>query len=82
MVVVYALSTCPWCKKVRNFLTENQVDFKAIEVDLLRGQEQEQALSEVDKLTGERKFPVGLVGDKVIQGYDPEKILEVLRNEA
>ncbi|AEG60230.1 glutaredoxin family protein [Desulforamulus ruminis] len=82
MVVVYALSTCPWCKKVRNFLTENQVDFKAIEVDLLRGQEQEQALSEVDKLTGERKFPVVLVGDKVIQGYDPEKILEVLRNEA
>jgi len=35
-VVMYGLSTCVWCKKTRQLLTDLGVDFDYIYVDLLR----------------------------------------------
>lgn len=80
MVIVYALSTCPWCKKVKQLLNDKGVQFKAIDVDLVKGDEQQEALQEVERLTGKRSFPVTLIGDNVILGYKEDKILEALNN--
>ena len=35
-VFVYALSTCPWCRKAKQYFEENGVVFEAVDVDLLR----------------------------------------------
>ena len=35
-VVLYALSTCEWCKKTRLLLEDLKVDFSYIYVDLIR----------------------------------------------
>lgn len=82
MIIVYALTTCPWCQKVKVLLTEEGAVFNAIDVDTAVGVEQEQALAEVERLTGKRSFPVTIIKDKVIQGYKPEEIKEALENEA
>ncbi|ATW25199.1 glutaredoxin family protein [Candidatus Formimonas warabiya] len=81
MVKVYALSTCPWCKKVKQFLRDERIDFEVVDVDLIAGKEQEQALEEVDKLTGKRSFPITVVNNLVIQGFKPEEIKEALKSE-
>jgi glutaredoxin-like protein NrdH len=82
MVKVYSLSTCPWCKKVKRLLDEKGVQYDAIDVDLAEGQEQKQALEEVEKLTGSRSFPVTVVGETVIRGFKEEEIVEALKDEA
>jgi glutaredoxin-like protein NrdH len=80
MVKLYALSTCPWCKKAKVFFTEKQIPFECIEVDLLKGKEQEKAVEEVRKLVGDAIFPVTVIGDKKILGYKPEEFAEALKN--
>ena len=81
MVKVYSLSTCPWCKKVKKFLDEKNVEYEVVDVDLAQGDEQKQALEEVEKLTGKRAFPVTVIKDEVISGYKEDKIQEALKNE-
>lgn len=81
MVKLYALSTCPWCKKTKKLLQENNITFEFLDVDLLTGIEQETALNEVRTLTGNDSFPVTLVGKKVFAGYKPDEILKALKDE-
>ena len=82
MVKVYSLSTCPWCKKVKRLLDEKNVQYEAIEVDLAEGQDQKQALEEVEKLTGSRSFPVTVINETVIRGFKEDEIVEALKDEA
>lgn len=81
MVKVYALSTCPWCKKVKRYLDDHQVQYDCIDVDLAQGEEQKVALEEVEKLTGRRSFPVTVIGETVIQGYKEDEIERALKSE-
>ena len=81
MVKVYTLTTCPWCKKVKQLLDEKGVEYQAVDVDLLMGEEQNQVLAEVEKLTGQRTFPVTVINDVVVRGFKPDDILEAVKNE-
>lgn len=77
-IKLYALSTCPWCKKTKQFLNEKGIAFEFVDVDLVKGEEQKNALKEVDSLTGKRSFPILVVDETVIQGYNEDKMLEAL----
>jgi glutaredoxin len=69
-IKVFALSTCPYCKQARAYLSDNGVDFDVVEVDLLEGQPRADAIDEVKRLSGGTSFPV-IVGDgQVIVGFD------------
>ena len=81
MVKVYSLSTCPWCKKVKKYLDDNNVQYDVIEVDLTKGKEQKKALEEVEKLTGKRSFPVTVINEKAITGFKQEEIDGALKDE-
>ncbi|OPL09957.1 MAG: NrdH-redoxin [Firmicutes bacterium ML8_F2] len=81
MIKVYALSTCPWCKKVKKLLKDNNIEFDFIDVDLAQGEEQQKALAEIEELTGRRSFPVTVINDQVIQGFKKEELEEALKNE-
>ena len=81
MVKVYALSTCPWCKKTKILLDGKGINYEAVDLDLLQGEKQKEALEQVDRLTSNRSFPLLEIGDTVIQGYKEEEIREVLGDE-
>jgi len=77
-VKIFALSTCPYCKKTKRFMSENGIEYDAVDVDLLTSSEQDELLEELEKLTGRRSFPVVVIGDEIIVGHDEDKLKKVL----
>lgn len=78
-VVLYALSTCAWCRRAKAFLDENDVEYQVIHVDLLEGDEKEQVLNEVRKWNPRRSFPTVVIDDaKSVAGFKPEMLKEAL----
>jgi len=76
---VYALSTCPYCKRTRRFLDDHKIAYDCIEVDLLDDSKQDEVLDEVEKLTGRRSFPVVIIGKEIIVGHDETKLRKALK---
>lgn len=78
-VLLYALSTCVWCKRTREFLEENSVAFDYVYVDLLKGDERTRAIEEIKRVNPRTNFPTVVVdGDETVVGYDPDRLKEVL----
>lgn len=78
-VVLYALSTCIWCRKTRQFLEEEQVDFDYVYVDLLEGEERQRAEQEVRRWNAAKSFPTVIIDDsECVVGYKPEMLRERL----
>ena len=74
-VVMYGLSTCVWCKKTRQLLTDLGVDFDYIYVDLLSGDEEEIAIKEVKRFNPSVSFPTVIINDeRAILGFDEHAI--------
>jgi glutaredoxin len=77
-ILLYALSTCVWCKKTKQLLDQLGVEYKFVEVDLLQGEEKTQATDDVKKLNPRCSFPTLAINDQCIVGYDEQKIKEIL----
>jgi glutaredoxin len=77
-VLLYALSTCIWCKKTKEFLNKNNIDYVWIDVDLLNREEREKAELEMDGWVA-WSFPLLVINDRdIIKGFDTEKLTEKL----
>lgn len=77
-VKLYALSTCPYCRMTKKYLDENGIAYDITEVDLLEGDERQEAVDTVKELSGGTSFPVLKVGDQVVVGFNKTKIKELL----
>ena len=78
-VVLYALSTCGWCRRAKKMLEEHDVEYELVYVDQLEGDEKEAAVSVVAKWNPRRSFPTLVVDDRVgVGGFKPEQIKEAL----
>ncbi len=77
-ITLYGLSTCPYCRMTKKYLDESDADYQLVEVDLLEGQEREDAVAEVRRLSGGASFPVVLIGEEVIVGFNKRRIKELL----
>lgn len=78
-VLLYALSTCIWCRKARQFLEDAQVSFDYVYVDLLDTDERERVKDEVREWNPRCSFPTLVVdGKECIVGFKEERIKEVL----
>lgn len=78
-IVLFALSTCQWCRKTRLLLEELEVDFSYIYVDLLEGEERSEIIEEVKKYNPQLSFPTLIIDEeKTIVGFNEEGIREAL----
>lgn len=77
-IKVFALSTCPYCRMTRSYLEENDVAFDLVEVDQLHGDERNDAIAEVKEISGGTSFPVLVIGEEVVVGFDKKRIKELL----
>lgn len=77
-VFLYALSTCPWCRKAKQWFTDNEVPFDFVDVDLMGGEEQDAAAQKAYELSGARRFPVVVINGEVVAGYNPDRYRELL----
>ncbi len=72
-VTLYSLSTCGVCRKVKQFLEDNQIPYDLIQVDTLDSGEQWLMTKELKKHNPQATFPT-LVVEDVIRGYDVEAL--------
>ncbi len=78
-IMLYALSTCIWCRKVKNLLNKLGVEYNYIDVDLLGSEDKTKVMEEVKKYNPLCTFPTLVINDdKCIVGYKEDKIKEVL----
>jgi glutaredoxin len=75
--VLYALSTCGWCKKTRMLLEDLGVEYDYLYVDLEEGKERSNAVEEIKKWNSQLSFPTLIINDeRCIVGFDEEGIRE------
>ena len=74
-VILYALSTCGWCRKTKNLLNELGVEYHYLDVDLLQGKNKERARKKIMEWNPQCSFPTLVINDEnCIIGFDEEKI--------
>lgn len=74
-IILYALSTCGWCKKTKQLLDELGIAYDFIDVDLLEGKERETIEAEIKKWNSRVSFPTMVISnDHCIIGFDEEQI--------
>jgi glutaredoxin-like protein NrdH len=78
-VMLYALSTCGWCKKTKALLNELGVEYYYTDVDLLKGEEQRDTIEEVKEFNPACNFPTMVINSqKCIIGFKEDEIREAL----
>lgn len=78
-VVLFALSTCPWCHRTKALLDSLGVAYEFVDVDLEAGPEREAAVAEARRWNASLSFPVLVIGDSwAIIGLREAEIREAL----
>jgi glutaredoxin len=78
-ILLFALSTCIWCRKTKSLLKELGVDYKYVDVDLLEGLAKREAVEEMEKWDISGSFPLLVIGKSdAVLGFKEEKIRRLL----
>lgn len=77
MVKVYSTTSCPWCKKAKDYLKSKNIEFADlnVETDL-------EAREEMINLSNQRAVPVINIDGNIIVGFDKPAIDSLLANKA
>ena len=78
-VMLYALSTCVWCKKTKTLLDDLGVEYSYEYVDLLQGKEKEGTIETVKRWNPMCTFPTLVINNECVIGFDEGKIRELLK---
>ncbi|MFA5859564.1 MAG: glutaredoxin family protein [Elusimicrobiota bacterium] len=79
-VVVYALSTCGWCKKTKQLLATLGAEYEYIDVDTITGADLDELKKVVYEWNPVGSFPTIVINDKdCIVGFDEDKIKKSLK---
>jgi glutaredoxin 3 len=74
MITVYSTPACPWCHKLKDWLKQNNLEFKDIDVSKDRA-----AAMEMINKSGQMGVPVADVNGTIIVGFDQDAIKEALK---
>jgi glutaredoxin-like protein NrdH len=78
-VILYALSTCVWCKMTKQFLKDNEVEFEYIDVDLCEEEDKQEIRQHIQSKGGPLSYPTIIVDDNfLITGFRKDLLKEAL----
>jgi len=77
-VMLYALSTCGWCAKTKQLLTDLGIAFDYLYVDKVAPDDQKAAIEAVEQYNPSLSFPTVVIGDRTIVGFKEKEIREAL----
>ncbi len=77
-IMLYALSTCVWCRRTKKLLLELGVAFKYLDLDLLSERESGPARVELEKWNPACSFPTLVINGRCIVGFKEDAIREAL----
>jgi glutaredoxin-like protein NrdH len=79
-IKLYALSTCPWCRKTKKLLDDLGVEYYFEDVDLQTAEEKEKARVILKKWNPGFSFPTLVINDsKCIIGFKEQEIKDALK---
>jgi len=73
VVKVYSTSVCPWCKKTKSFLDENNISYEDLNVA-----ENKEARDEMIKKSGQMGVPVIDIDNDIVIGFNQAQLKEKL----
>ena len=81
-VRMYTLSTCGWCRKMKDLLKTLEVEYEYTDLDLLSGEEQERAREELRQYNPKISTPTLIIDDgkEVIIGFKEDEVRRCLSN--
>ena len=78
-VLLYAISTCGWCKRAKRLLRDNNIEYEYVDIDLCNREDREKIRSDILGRGGRLSYPTIIVDDRIlITGFQEEKIREAL----
>ncbi len=77
-VTIYALSTCPWCKKARKFFTEKGATVEYIEYDKADEETRKYIQEDCKSYMDDLGFPVVKIDGEAVVGYNTKKYASLL----
>lgn len=78
-VRLYALSTCIWCRRTKQFLKDNDIEYEYVDVDLASKENKDEIRKIIQNRGGSLAFPVTIIDDKkLINGYRVDDLREAL----
>lgn len=78
-VLMYALSTCGWCKMTKAFLRGQDIEYEYIDVDLCSVEDRTRIRADIVQRGGTPNFPTLIIDDEIlITGFDERRIREAL----
>lgn len=80
-ILMYTISTCPVCRKTKEFFRSRDIPFDFVDYDLASESEQNRIAAEMLKGTGDIGFPYVRIGEVVVIGFKPERFEQLLRSE-
>jgi glutaredoxin len=81
IVMMYTLSTCPWCNRAKKYFTERNIPFVYTDYDLADAETKRQITAEMDA-AGVTGFPYVQIGDEIVGGYKPDTYARLLGLES
>ena len=78
-VSLYTLSTCAWCKQLKKFLKDKDVEYEYTDIDLSEEEDKVKIRSDIQKRGGSLNYPTIIIDDKIlITGFVKDKLEEAL----
>ena len=72
-IKVYSTPTCPWCRMLKDYLKEKNIEFENMDVSI-----DTKAAHEMVEKSGQMGVPQIEINGKIIVGFDREAIEEEL----
>lgn len=76
--ILMAISTCPRCARMKQFLQMHEIKAKIVDVDLLPMDEKKAHMRFLQPINPRLSFPTLIVGDLAVVGEDYDAVKEVL----
>jgi len=80
-ISIFALSTCGWCARCKNWLKDRDIKYKYIDVDSITSEQKSKILEYLrENYKPDRiAYPFLVCDDKFVVGYDPNKYEELIK---
>lgn len=78
-IFIYTLSTCIWCRKAKEFLNTNGIEYDYIEMDAEELENRDIHKEELKNWNPKCSYPTIVINDSdCIVGFDEDKLKKVL----
>lgn len=79
-VLMYAISTCGWCKRTKKMLNDMNVEYEYVDIDLSSWEDRQKIRQDILSRGGRLLYPTIIIDNKTLLTNPPEsKLREALK---